>query len=268
VTPAVNTARCYIASEEHGTGKDRGKRAHPKAALRTFRSPVCIPELHGSNHRGRSNSRGHMPYQGREARWTEIRPAQSQEDRHAFENLLLLCANHHRVIDGNLGKYTVDSLRKMKAVHETTTGILPQDVVDRAVRLLQEAAVASINQSGGVTAQTVNQTFHVHARDAAPAPGAEAARGIFSPELARILAQQIHILDRAIANFICASVGNPQPTDHWSTFKPWRPSLYPAAAEFRDLAGEDAALLVEFYDSLNEIDDLIKDGAKVKRSGM
>jgi hypothetical protein len=121
---------------------------------------------------------------------------------------------------------------------------------------------------GGITAQTVNaHTIHVHppataidsaAMTAAQASRALAALGIFAPELARILAQQIHIFDRAIVNFICASAGNPPPTDHWTTFRPWKPNLYPGTAEFRELANEDAALLVEFYDSPNEIDDLVR----------
>ena len=42
-----------------------------------------------------------------------------------------------------------------------------------------------------------------------------------------------------------------------------RPDVYlsvldPGTADFRELANEDAALLVEFYDSLNEIDDLVR----------
>ena len=71
------------------------------------------------------------------------------------------------------------------------------------------------------------------------------------------MAGQIHMLDRTIANFICASVGHTPPGDHWTTFKPSKPSLYPGVAEFRDLGTTDAALLVEFYDTVNEIEDLV-----------
>ena len=93
---------------------------------------------------------------------------------------------------------------------------------------------------------------------AAQASRAEAALRIFAPELARILAQQIHILDRSITNFICASVESKQrPNDHWTTFKPSKPSLYPSATEFRDLSSQDCALLVEFYDSINQIEDVV-----------
>jgi hypothetical protein len=188
---------------------------------------------------------------------------QSPEDRHGYDNLILLCANHHTVVDDDEEAYTVARLAKMKSDHEASTPPLPDDDANAGATL-----ILSVAQMGGITAQTVNaHTIHVHppaqATDSAimtaeQASRAEAALGFFAPELARILAQQIHIFDRAIVNFVCASAGNPQPTDHWTTFRPWKPTLYPATAEVRDLANKDAALLVEFYDSLNEIDDLIK----------
>jgi hypothetical protein len=85
------------------------------------------------------------------------------------------------------------------------------------------------------------------------------ARTYFAPELARIVARQVHILDRAIANFVTASVGkNPLPGDSWASLRPWKPVLYPNASEFRDLRAEDAVLLVNFYDSLQEIADIVE----------
>ncbi len=93
----------------------------------------------------------------------------------------------------------------------------------------------------------------------APDARVDAALQFFAPELARILAQQIHIFDRATVNFSCASAKNGvQPNDHWSTFKPWKPSLFPSAPAFQDMKAADSALLAEFYDSLSGIDDLIR----------
>jgi hypothetical protein len=188
---------------------------------------------------------------------------QSADERHGYDNLILLCANHHTVIDDDEEAYTVERLAKMKREHEASAPPLSDDDANAGAAL-----IVSVAQMGGITAQTVNaHTIHVHppataidsaAMTAAQASRALAALGIFAPELARILAQQIHIFDRAIVNFICASAGNPPPTDHWTTFRPWKPNLYPGTAEFRELANEDAALLVEFYDSLNEIDDLVR----------
>jgi hypothetical protein len=45
--------------------------------------------------------------------------SQSEEQRHGFDNLLLLCAIHHDVIDDDSESYTVDRLNKVKAQHES-----------------------------------------------------------------------------------------------------------------------------------------------------
>jgi len=84
------------------------------------------------------------------------------------------------------------------------------------------------------------------------------SRTYLAPELARIVARQINILGRAVANFVTTSVGKrPHPVDTWASLKPWQPVLYPNAAEFRNLPAEDATLLVNFYDSLQEITDIV-----------
>ncbi len=84
------------------------------------------------------------------------------------------------------------------------------------------------------------------------------ARSYFAPELARIVARQVHILRRAVANFVTASVGkHPLPGDSWASLRPSQPVLYPTAASFRNLSAEDATLLVNFYDSLQEITDIV-----------
>jgi hypothetical protein len=45
---------------------------------------------------------------------------QTSEERHAFENLILLCGSHHKKIDDktNLNLYTVEYLTKLKSAHE------------------------------------------------------------------------------------------------------------------------------------------------------
>lgn len=44
--------------------------------------------------------------------------AQADTERHAYENLILLCGEHHTVVDAQPGLYTVDILERMKAEHE------------------------------------------------------------------------------------------------------------------------------------------------------
>ncbi len=87
---------------------------------------------------------------------------------------------------------------------------------------------------------------------------ADAALSYFAPELARTVARQVHVLDRAIANFIVASTGNqPLPGDTWASLKPAQPVQYPNAPEFQSLLPADAVLLIEFYDSMQEVTDTI-----------
>ena len=44
-------------------------------------------------------------------------PNSNDEERRSFENLILLCPNHHKVTN-NVQKYTVEVLREMKRTHE------------------------------------------------------------------------------------------------------------------------------------------------------
>ncbi|MEO3864554.1 HNH endonuclease [Rheinheimera fenheensis] len=45
-------------------------------------------------------------------------PHSNDEERRSFENLIILCPNHHRIIDNNEKQYTVINLKKMKNNHE------------------------------------------------------------------------------------------------------------------------------------------------------
>jgi HNH endonuclease len=45
-------------------------------------------------------------------------PSMPLERRNSYANLILLCRNHHKVIDAQEGEYTVSGLHEMKAVHE------------------------------------------------------------------------------------------------------------------------------------------------------
>jgi len=87
---------------------------------------------------------------------------QTSSDRHGFANLLLLCPRHHTVVDDDIDAYTVERLHKMKAGHEAAATPLQDQEVERATNLILVQSVTSVNQSGGITAHTVNQTIHVH----------------------------------------------------------------------------------------------------------
>jgi hypothetical protein len=81
---------------------------------------------------------------------------QSNEDRHGFENLILLCGRHHDVIDDDEESYRVDRLHRMKATHESSAERIPDDEAERAAMLVINQQVSSVRQSGGITAHIVN----------------------------------------------------------------------------------------------------------------
>jgi hypothetical protein len=87
-------------------------------------------------------------------------PAQSPEERHGYDNLVLLCANHHKVVDDDTDAYTVTRLLKLKLGHEQNVSATPENQLAEGVRLLIDQSITATNQSGGITAHTVN--VHVH----------------------------------------------------------------------------------------------------------
>lgn len=99
---------------------------------------------------------------------------QTAAERHGYGNLILLCANHHTIIDDDPEAYTVDRLLKMKADHEQRVSRMSDAEVDAGARLLMDQSVTAVNQSGGITAHTVNaHTINVHADRQAPVSAAD-----------------------------------------------------------------------------------------------
>lgn len=88
-------------------------------------------------------------------------PTQTSLQRHDYENLILLCPTHHAIVDDNPETYTVDRLQKMKAEQEAGTAAISDGIAEHAARLLINRLVASTNQTGGITAGTVNINVNV-----------------------------------------------------------------------------------------------------------
>jgi hypothetical protein len=103
----------------------------------------------------------------------------------------------------------------------------------------------------------VAETTKAASEKAAAARKMEVAKIYFTPELARVVAQHVYILDRLIANFTAASVKRVTPGDPLTSFRPKRPVLYPTAPQFRDLSEADAARLVEFYDTSHGVTETV-----------
>lgn len=77
---------------------------------------------------------------------------QSDQDRHAFANLVLMCRHHHKVIDSDPDLYTEDALREMKSIHENVAGRAEtlQDTFFAKVLLNQFRRIVVSNNSGNV----------------------------------------------------------------------------------------------------------------------
>jgi hypothetical protein len=88
------------------------------------------------------------------ARWDKD---QTPEQRHGFDNLILMCGRHHDVIDDDEDAYTVEYLHGLKTKHEQSAGRLSDDEAEQGAKmLLLDQSVSSQFQSGGVTAHTIN----------------------------------------------------------------------------------------------------------------
>jgi hypothetical protein len=82
--------------------------------------------------------------------------SQTAAQRHGYDNLILLCANHHTVIDADVEAYTVTRLLKMKADHEQNATALPEEEAAAGAQML-----LSVNQSGGIAANNIH-TINIH----------------------------------------------------------------------------------------------------------
>lgn len=90
---------------------------------------------------------------------------QTDDTRHAFENLILLCSVHHRVVDDRPDTYTVELLADMKEMHERNGDIeLTQESARMARKLFEHCqmsiratdnAQVMVGSPGGIQAQQV-----------------------------------------------------------------------------------------------------------------
>jgi hypothetical protein len=99
---------------------------------------------------------GHVCHiKGANARSARYDAQQNDSDRHAYDNLILLCSPHHKIIDSNSRDYSVEQLQKMKLEHEQRATAMSDAETETGARLLIQHSVTSIGQTGGVTAQSV-----------------------------------------------------------------------------------------------------------------
>lgn len=82
---------------------------------------------------------------------------QSDFERHAYENLILLCKNHHKLVDDQPLVFTVDVLQQLKVDHLVRVEDLSVTAINASdLERLIGHSIVSMNQNGGITAHTVN----------------------------------------------------------------------------------------------------------------
>ncbi len=86
--------------------------------------------------------------------------SQTAEERHGYENLILLCPTHHTVIDADPESYTVEEelrgARRLLVRQGGNALLMIALHLDEAL----DQSVKSVSQSGGITAHTINLTIH------------------------------------------------------------------------------------------------------------
>lgn len=116
-----------------------------------------------------------------------------EDERNAFENLILLCGVHHKIIDSDVASYPVERLQEMKAAHEEKYkhGAMPSDGSDEIARKLlltltvSGSVITTHNQSGGQVAHQITNIYQVP----------EKPRAVLTPIVEHLLTKVDHQMD-------------------------------------------------------------------------
>lgn len=123
-------------------------------------------------------------------------PLQTEEERHHFDNLLLLCPIHHDVIDDDPQSYSVERLTKMKSEHESAHKAVEEvdpSIVNQLIASIQGNTVThgsiifSQNQMGGQIAHSI-QNFGPQPRQIS-----QAAANALIAELRKLPAEKVDL---------------------------------------------------------------------------
>ena len=90
-------------------------------------------------------------------------PHLSDEEKHEFNNLILLCPTHHAIVDSNENTYTVVTLIEYKRNHESSAKsmvapenyVLEELLADYITKSSLNSPVKSVGQTGGQTASVI-----------------------------------------------------------------------------------------------------------------
>ncbi len=91
-------------------------------------------------------------------------PNQTEDERHGFDNLILMCPIHHDVIDSDEESYTVERVKQIKAKHESlnaggsepTDEIANQFLINISSNTISHGSIIfTQNQMGGQVAHSI-----------------------------------------------------------------------------------------------------------------
>lgn len=92
--------------------------------------------------------------------------SQSEEERHGFNNLMLLCSRHHTIIDGEIPEHPVEKLIAIKKEHEQSGPVeISQHTASVAQALLNSyqniiiknnSGQVAVNSPGAIQTNTLN----------------------------------------------------------------------------------------------------------------
>jgi hypothetical protein len=88
-------------------------------------------------------------------------PSRNDEERQSFDNLILMSASHHTVVDDYEEPYTVERLRAMKSAREGSATAMPdspdvETVTQQIIAQVISQTTTTFGQTGGTTAHTIN----------------------------------------------------------------------------------------------------------------
>ena len=112
--------------------------------------PNCKEKFFGNDNTNLSNI-GHI--EGAEPNSARYNPTSNDEYRRSYENLILLCPNHHKIVDDNPQTYPVENLRVMKNEHEEDI----KSKIDTS-RTLNKHPSAIVEVIKLISAQELNQS--------------------------------------------------------------------------------------------------------------
>jgi hypothetical protein len=183
-------------------------------------------------------------------------PNQTPEERHGFDNLILMCGRHHDVIDDDEEAYTVEYLRRLKAKHEENAVNLPEEEAEQGATLLfSNQSVSSINQSGGLFAHTINihnfspppsPVEHVNSAAITHEESSAQKRAVALPNLNITRRTEQVIFDHLQSGWRFAQLWEPESQN---SLVLWVENEFPTQGNGRDLSNLIASIRAVQYDS-------------------